>query len=280
MADVKPARLPSLSPCINQVVIPGDAVVDLNENAGRTLRVGGGLQQEGDVVVATRAGIVRSARNGKLWIESSFKRYLPAVEDAVIGIVMDRHAENFDVDIGGPCKAVLPALAFENATRRNRPNLQARATWRSNGRGGGARDGSEMVFDRCPASGAEITRRRGVGRAQVGSVAYARVVKVHVDMDPQLTCVDAGFGPLIGGYLFDCSSGLARSLLASPPCAVLAALGESHTYELAVGINGRVWVNSDSISTTILVATAIQNAEYLSPVQQKSMVRQLLRRSK
>lgn len=31
--------------------------------------------------------------------------------------------QNFDVDIRGPSLALLPVLAFESATRRNRPNL-------------------------------------------------------------------------------------------------------------------------------------------------------------
>ena len=48
------------------------------------------------------------------------------MDDSVIGVVTDKHSENFDVDIGGPFRALLPVLAFEGATRRNRPNLQVR----------------------------------------------------------------------------------------------------------------------------------------------------------
>jgi hypothetical protein len=33
-------------------------------------------------------------------------------------------AESFAVDIGGPFRALLPVLAFEGATKRNRPHLQ------------------------------------------------------------------------------------------------------------------------------------------------------------
>ncbi len=53
-----------------------------------------------------------------------FHRYIPAVEESVIGIITQKYGENFDVDIGGPFTATLPVLAFEGATRRNRPNLQ------------------------------------------------------------------------------------------------------------------------------------------------------------
>lgn len=40
-----------------------------------------------------------------------------------MGVVVERHAENFHVDIGAPFPALLDTLAFEGATRRNRPNL-------------------------------------------------------------------------------------------------------------------------------------------------------------
>jgi hypothetical protein len=111
----------------------------------------------------------------------------------------------FVVDIGGPTYASLPMLAFEGATRRNTPNLQ------------------------------------------VGAALYARVVKAHRDIDPELCCTDAsgkaaGFGPLNGGYIFECSTGLARVLLSKPTCPVLEALGKSLSFEIAVGMNGRVWV--------------------------------------
>ena len=50
-------------------------------------------------------------------------RYIPCVGDNVIGIVIERHGENLALDIGGPFPAVLNSLAFEGATRRNRPKL-------------------------------------------------------------------------------------------------------------------------------------------------------------
>jgi exosome complex component RRP40 len=40
-----------------------------------------------------------------------------------VGVIIEKHAETFLVDIGAPFPAVLNTLSFENATRRNRPNL-------------------------------------------------------------------------------------------------------------------------------------------------------------
>ena len=53
----------------------------------------------------------------------SLCRYIPAVGDALVGTVVERHSDAYNVDVGGPFSAVLPALAFEGATRRNRPSL-------------------------------------------------------------------------------------------------------------------------------------------------------------
>ncbi len=69
-------------------------------------------------------------------------RYIPAVEESVIGIVTERHSENFVVDICGPFAATLPVLSFEGATRRNRPNLQVRG-------GGGLRSAWPHLSIHC-----------------------------------------------------------------------------------------------------------------------------------
>lgn len=53
-------------------------------------------------------------------------QYVPASQEAVIGTVIARHGEGYRVDIGSAHHASLDALAFESATKRNRPNLKVR----------------------------------------------------------------------------------------------------------------------------------------------------------
>ncbi len=55
---------------------------------------------------------------------SPLPRYIPALDERVIGLVVSTHSENFVVDVRGPFTATLPVLAFEGATRRNRPNIK------------------------------------------------------------------------------------------------------------------------------------------------------------
>ncbi|MFS8000558.1 putative exosome complex RNA-binding protein 1/RRP40/RRP4 [Helianthus anomalus] len=64
--------------------------------------------------------------------------------------------------------------------------------------------------------------------------------------------------------MFESSTGLARALLSSPPHPVLEVLGKKLSFKIAVGINGRFWVNVSQLSTVILVGNAIQKSESLS----------------
>ncbi|CAM8932993.1 unnamed protein product [Rhodiola kirilowii] len=237
--EKKAATIPSKF--VDQLVVPGDVVLDLTTMANATIKLGGGLRQEYDTITALKAGILRFAKPIKFWVESSQKRYVPYVEDHVLGIVVDTKADNFLVDIKGPAIAFLPVVAFEGRTRRNIPKYE------------------------------------------VGTLLYVRVVKANTGMNPELSCMDAngkasGFGILKDGYMFESLTGLSRVLLSSPTCPVLDILRKKLSFEIAVGLNGRVWVNGPSPSTVILVANAIMNSEALSGAQQRIMVEKLLQR--
>ncbi|XP_057951986.1 uncharacterized protein LOC131146409 [Malania oleifera] len=234
---------PSSSPTtfVDQLVVPGDVVLDLSTMTNQTIKLGGGLRQDRDSISVMRAGKLRFSRPNKYWVENSQKRYVPCVEDTVLGIVVESKAENFLVDIKGPTLAFLPVLAFEGGTRRNIPKFE------------------------------------------VGALLYVRVVKANAGTNPELSCTDAGgkaaeFGLLKDGYMFESSTGLSRMLLSTPPCPVLEALGKKLSFEIAVGLNGRVWVNAESPSAIILVANTIMKSESLSWTKQKIMVENLLQR--
>jgi len=150
---------------------------------------------------------------------STPKKYVPSVEDMVIGLILERHGDNYKVDIGSAHPATLSSLSFEGATRKNRPNFK------------------------------------------VGSVVYARVILANKDMEPELSCMSSrnkadGYGELEGGFHFLCPLEHARSLL-DDNCTLLKSIGKAIPYEIAVGMNGRVWINSGSKKHTCLIANII-----------------------
>ena len=55
-----------------------------------------------------------------------FPRYIPVVEERVIGVVLGRIMEDYRVDIGAAFPAMLSSIAFEGATNRNKPDLKVR----------------------------------------------------------------------------------------------------------------------------------------------------------
>jgi exosome complex component RRP40 len=53
----------------------------------------------------------------------------------------------------------------------------------------------------------------------------------------------------------------------------LQAIGQDLAFEIAVGMNGRVFVKSAHPETTIQIAAAIQNSEYLNDADTVAMVK-------
>lgn len=52
-----------------------------------------------------------------------FRRYVPTRSENVLGVVTAKAGDTFRVDIGAADQASLSYLAFEHATKKNRPNV-------------------------------------------------------------------------------------------------------------------------------------------------------------
>jgi len=86
------------------------------------------------------------------------------------------------------------------------------------------------------------------------------------------------FGELKGGTVIRISLGLARQLL-HPQNVVLEALGgygEGMPFEIAVGVNGMLWVHSSRPEHTVLICNAVKNSEILTSDQIRGMVASLV----
>eukprot|EP01006_Ploeotia_vitrea_P040541 TRINITY_DN66434_c11_g1_i1.p1 TRINITY_DN66434_c11_g1~~TRINITY_DN66434_c11_g1_i1.p1 ORF type:complete len:328 (+),score=150.82 TRINITY_DN66434_c11_g1_i1:45-1028(+) len=210
-------------------------------------RIGAGVVRNASELMATRCGVLRRDKIGgatrKVWVDATMRRYMPQVDDMVVGTVLERHKESYVLDIGSSHPARLPTLAFEGATKRNKPNIE------------------------------------------VGSLVYARVEAANKDMEPELTCIsphikkdwvtgESMFGELHGGYLFKCSLSLAHKLL-DDECWVLQCLGSYMPFELAIGMNGRVWLNAETPLHIVIASNAILNSENMKDSHVQTMVHAL-----
>lgn len=222
-------------------MVPGEKLLRLPESG--VIRVGNGIADDGTFLLATRVGVLQQAKGAKLWVSGRQTRYIPSTGDPVLGVITGKYSENYDVDIGAPFLALLPVLAFEGATRRNRPMLKE------------------------------------------GDLVYCRVDQAHRDLQPTVTCMDAagnaaGFGPLKGGFVFPCGSVQARMLVARNPPQYLKTLGQAMQFELAVGLNGRVWVDAAEPEMIIFLGTAIQACEGKPTDEAEGLIIEMLQRFK
>lgn len=106
-------------------VFPGDIVAQIS--TFKRVVLGAGVVRDGTAIRSTKVGKLRwHEADCKLWVQSEQKRYIPELDDHVIGIVTDRHTDEYLVDIGAPAMASLPLLGFDGATKRNRPQARER----------------------------------------------------------------------------------------------------------------------------------------------------------
>ena len=110
-------------------------------------------------------------------------------------------------------------------------------------------------------------------------------------MEPELECVSSatgkshGLGPLNGGMIFTISLGMARRLMLPKPAeqgrmVILDELGRAGvSFEIAVGRNGKLWVDSTSVKTTLAIGKAIKDTEStnLNPEEQKKLAKKLVK---
>ena len=205
-----------------------------------------------DTVAACKAGILsieglRKTEGGgqRFEVHNHQSRYVPMLDDTVLGVVTGKHGETYNVDIGSAHSAALSGIAFEGASRRNRPRLQV----------------GSLVHARVIGAGRFI-------EPEISCVSPGANGKGWMTGESM-------FGELKGGYMFNTSLDLAASLLQerSPVLVELERL--KLPFELATGHNGRVWIDSTSVAHTIFVSNVIQRSELASEEEIRAMVQTL-----
>lgn len=157
------------------------------------------------------------------------------VGDNVIGLITARHGDFYKVDLASCHGATLSNLAFEGATKRNRPNLQ------------------------------------------IGNIVYCKVIISGKDIEPEVTCMGEnlksnGLGELKNGFLTVVSCTLARKL-ALMSSEILDSIGKTIAFEIVIGMNGRIWINSASSELTLNISDSLKEADKLPANEQISFIR-------
>lgn len=210
----------------SRVVFPGDVVREIKSVKGLTI-LGPGLKRnesERDTLRVTRAGKLQFKPPNIYWVNHDQKRYIPKRGDLVVGVIVKKSGDSLKVDISSSEQASLSMLAFEGATKKQKPDVQ------------------------------------------LGDVIYGRLLNAHKEMEPELVCVDSYFkagklGPLSNdGFIISTSLSLVERLL-DADCPILDALGKVFPYEIAIGMNGRIWINARTSKDILTVIRCFEAAE-------------------
>ncbi|NXY44334.1 EXOS3 protein, partial [Ceuthmochares aereus] len=254
---VMSARGEAAEVCVGRVVLPGDVLLlpapaRPEEDEERLLRLGAGagpprgrllcgpgLRRCAAGLLVTKGGVLRHrAAGGAYWVDSQQKRYVPVKGDHVIGIVTAKAGDVFKLDVGGSEQASLSYLAFEGATKRNRPNVQV----------------GDLIYGQFLVANKDMEPEM-----------------VCIDSSGR----SSGMG-LIGqdGFLFKVSLGLIRKLLA-PKCDVIQELSQLYPFELVLGMNGRIWVKAKTVQQTLILVNILEACEYMTAEQRKQALAKL-----
>ncbi|CAI4738733.1 AAC_HP2_G0046710.mRNA.1.CDS.1 [Saccharomyces cerevisiae] len=166
-------------------------------------------------------GVLHVSAKGKsgvqtAYIDYSSKRYIPSVNDFVIGVIIGTFSDSYKVSLQNFSSSVsLSYMAFPNASKKNRPTLQ------------------------------------------VGDLVYARVCTAEKELEAEIECFDsttgrdAGFGILEDGMIIDVNLNFARQLLFNNDFPLLKVLAAYTKFEVAIGLNGKIWVKCEELSNTL-----------------------------
>lgn len=219
----------------SQVLLPGEEISadQLLKSKKGTLTLGPGLRHlPPSTIATTTTGLLAvDHRKAAAWLESgrSGGYYQPALGDLVIAQVHHGSADTWHCSITPHTPyALLGQLSFEGVSRKTRPQFDS------------------------------------------GDLVYARVCRTSKWEETELECVNSatgkaeGMGALKGGMVFEVSPAFARRLMLGAKkggVGILEEVGEKVKFEVAVGRNGRVWIDSGSVKSTIVIGRLLKGAD-------------------
>jgi len=275
------------------LVLPGDKItetIQLLKCDEDMIIYGPGLTKSQCVI---RPGLLYSniTTEGQyiFWVETHSKKYHdPVSGDIVLGVVVQRLTEYFRVDIGTSELALLPMLAFQGATKRSKPDIYpgdlvvCEITEQS-------KSSSTEILLTCvnERTGKSdglgvITGGGSIERPGVlsGMVAATTVVQssglARKDNKKHTPSIPEKQGQTKKGS--DCDGfaqwfplALCRRLLMKNS-KILIAVGKNISFEIAIGMNGLVWLNGGTIDKTMMIFNVIEKCEFIPDEEVISLI--------
>lgn len=173
------------------------------------------------------------------------KRYFPKLGDVVVGIVVHKTGDLYRLDIGSSYTALLSNIAFNAATKRHKPTLA------------------------------------------LGTAVLCFITLADPHLDIEVSCEDKStlrdwssgetlFGALTSSHpslLVNVSVPFSSVLQSSTTSGTLAALGRHFKFEIAVGVNGRIWITAGSRREVLAISKILVQSPVLTNIQVEALTR-------
>lgn len=219
---------------MSQIIFPGDTLPLQPQSLGPGLYQNP-LTQE---IIPTNAGLLTTTQSAT-YTKYNNKRYIPAVGDYVIGTVVGAFSDSYKVSLCNFTQGVsLSYMAFPNASKKNKPNLKN------------------------------------------GDLVYARVLSAERELEAEIECMDSsngqnlGFGLLQDGCIIDVPMLFCHNLLFNTNYPFLRLLSKKCEFEIAIGVNGKIWLKTNDIQSNLACYRALQQCSRDKPENFDSIIKQ------
>src|SRR3989344_2494133 len=202
------------------IVIPGEELAK-----GMDYLPNGGAFRDNDVIVSSQLGLV-SINNRLIKVIPLTGKYIPRINDVVIGKIVDMSFNGWYVDIGCAYEASLMI-----------------------------RDASEFID-----KGADLTQFY-----DFNDLIIAKVVKITRFSDINLSMKGPGLKKIKGGKIIDVTSSKVPRVIGREG-SMVNLLKEKTNCKITVGQNGRIWIQGDNSDDELLATEAILKIESESHV--------------
>jgi len=105
-------------------ILPGDSIRQ-HIKPNEVVKLGNGVERSIDQVDfrAIVPGVLQAKKGNAFSVASSSARYIPSVNDQVVGIIEEKGGDFYMVNLFSGSTCILNRLSFDGATKRNKPDL-------------------------------------------------------------------------------------------------------------------------------------------------------------
>jgi exosome complex RNA-binding protein Rrp4 len=207
-------------------------------------------------LVAKRCGILLTDNQGKILeshneevFKTLGKYYSPKVDDVVLGIIVQKSAEFYKVDINSYTHAILNTKDFEGATKKSKPNLNL----------------GDIVF-------ARVSKLNKFDTPMLSCISSSE----HKNW----ASGESFFGVIKGGNVFNFDKVYTWEFYREENFT-FNRLRDMVNYEVVVGFNGRMWIKSDraeDVNTiySLLIKSLISSEEAMEKNIHQAFINKLI----